>query len=106
VLRCDYFVAGLAPVDEEPEPDEPAPAPEPVEDELPGVDEDEEPLGEELDEDELLGDDEDAPDEDEPLGDAAGLLLVDVLPALACTPSLEAVSVSTRPVAFRPSFCW
>ena len=80
-------MAGLAPVDEEP-------APAPVEDE---------PLG--ADDDEPLGDDDDAPDEDEPLGEAAGLL-VDEVSAFACTPSFEAVSVSIRPVAFRPSFCW
>lgn len=66
LLRRGYFVAGLAPVDEEP------PA---------------------------------APDEDEPLGEAAGLLL-DEVSAFACTPSFEAVSVSRRPVAFSPSFCW
>jgi len=58
-----------------------------------------------LDEDEPLGDEADAPDEDEPLGDAAGLDELDELPALACTPSFDAVSVSRRPVAFRPSFC-
>jgi hypothetical protein len=60
-----------------------------------GDDEDVEPLGDELE--------PDAPDEDEPLGDADGLLepLAD-----ACTPSFEAVSLSSRPVAFRPSFCW
>ena len=94
-LARDYFVAGLAPVDE------PAPL---GEDELPGVDEEDDPLGEEADEEDPLGDDEDAPDEDEPLGEAAGL--VDEVSALACTPSFDAVSVSRRPVAFSPSFCW
>ena len=87
LLRRGYFVAGLAPVDEEP------PA-APDEDEPLGVDDDDEPLG----------DDEDAPDEDAPLGEAAGLLL-DEVSAFACTPSFEAVSVSRRPVAFSPSFC-
>jgi len=77
----DYFVCGLAPVDDEPEapPDE------------------DDPLGEDV-----LGDD--VPDEDEPLGEAAGL--VDDVSAFAWTPSFDAVSVSRRPVAFRPSFCW
>ena len=87
LLRRGYFVAGLAPVDEEP------PA-APDEDEPLGVDDDDEPLG----------DDEDAPDEDEPLGEAAGL--VDDVSAFAWTPSFDAVSLSRRPVAFRPSFCW
>lgn len=88
----DYFVCGLAPVDDEPEapPDEDDPLGEDV-------------LGDDvLDEDDPLG--EDAPDEDEPLGEAAGL--VDDVSAFAWTPSFDAVSVSRRPVAFRPSFCW
>jgi len=59
-----------------------------------------------LDEDEPLGDDEEAPDEDDPLGDAAGLDELDEPAALAWTPSFDAVSLSRRPVAFRPSFCW
>lgn len=82
----DYFVCGLAPVDDEPEapPDE------------------DDPLGEDVLGDDVL--DEDAPDEDEPLGEAAGL--VDDVSAFAWTPSFDAVSVSRRPVAFRPSFCW
>lgn len=98
MMRCfaSYFVAGLAPVDEEP-------APAPVEDEPLGVDDEDEPLGDVAEDDEPLGDDEDAPDEDEPLGEAAGL---DEVSAFACTPSFEAVSVSMRPVAFSPSFCW
>lgn len=66
---------------------------------------DDEPLGADLlDEDDPLGDEEDAPDEDDPLGEAAGL--VDEVSAFAWTPSFDAVSVSRRPVAFRPSFCW
>ena len=99
----DYFVGGLAPVDDEPE------AP-PDEDDPLGVEDEDDPLGEDvlgddvLDEDDPLGDDEDAPDEDEPLGEAAGL--VDDVSAFAWTPSFDAVSVSRRPVAFRPSFCW
>jgi len=81
----------------------------------PPVDEDD-PLGDEaLEPDEPLGDDElDEPDDDAPveeppevellpLGDADGLLLED---ELIWTPSLDAVSLSRRPVAFRPSFCW
>jgi hypothetical protein len=96
--RPDYFVCGLAPVDDEPE------APPDVDDEPLGVDDEDDPLGDEALEDEPLGDDDDAPDdEDEPLGDAAGL---DEVSALACTPSFDAVSLSRRPVAFRPSFCW
>jgi hypothetical protein len=96
-LLRGYFVAGLAPVDEEP-------APAPDEDEPLGADDEDEPLGEVAEEDAPLGDD-DAPDEDEPLGEAAGLL-ADEVSAFACTPSFEAVSVSMRPVAFSPSFCW
>ena len=84
----------------EDEPPDLASEPDPVEDE-PDEDEplgaDEEPLGAE--EDEPLGDD------DEPLGEAAGLPEDDES-AFACTPSFEAVSVSSRPVDFRPSFCW
>ena len=85
-----------APVDDEPE------AP-PEEEEPLGIDDD--PLGEDvLDEDDPLGDEEDAPDEEDPLGEAAGL--VDEVSAFAWTPSFDAVSVSRRPVAFSPSFCW
>ena len=87
-----------APLDDEPE------AP-PDEDEPLGIDDEDDPLGEDvLDEDDPLGDEEDAPDEEDPLGEAAGL--VDALSAFAWTPSLDAVSVSRRPVAFSPSFCW
>ena len=96
----DYFVCGLAPVDDEPA--------APDEDDPLGVEDDplgEDVLGDDVLDDDPLGDDEDAPDEDEPLGEAAGLL-VDEVSAFACTPSFEAVSVSIRPVAFRPSFCW
>ena len=76
----DYFVCGFAPIEDDPEPEAP------------------------LDEDDPLGDEEDAPDEDDPLGAAAGL--DDEPLALAWTPSFDAVSLSTRPEAFRPSFCW
>lgn len=94
----DYFVCGFAPVEDEPE------AP-PEEDDPLGVDDEDDPLGDEALEDEPLGDEEDAPDvEDEPLGEAAGL--EDEVSALAWTPSFDAVSLSRRPVAFRPSFCW
>ena len=86
----DYFVCGFAPVDDDPEPEAP-------------LDEDD-PLGDDVLEDDPLGDEEDAPDEDDPLGDAAGL--DDEPLALAWTPSFDAVSLSTRPEAFRPSFCW
>ncbi len=87
----------FAPVEDEPDPL--------GADELPGVDDEEEPLGDVAEEDEPLGeDDEDAPDDDEPLGEAEGLLDDEVL--LICTPSFDAVSLSRRPVAFRPSFCW
>jgi hypothetical protein len=90
-------------VDDEPEapPDDVAP-------------EDDEPLGDDED-DEPLGDDDEPEDDapvDEPpevellpLGDADGLLLDEEL-LLICTPSFDAVSLSRRPVAFRPSFCW
>jgi hypothetical protein len=87
----------LAPVDDEPE------AP-PVEDEPLGIDDEDDPLGDVALEEAPLGEDED--DEDEPLGEAAGLLEDDAASALAWTPSFAAVSVSRRPVAFRPSFCW
>ena len=73
----------FAPVEDEPDPL--------GADELPGVDDEEEPLG-------------DVAEEDEPLGEAEGLLDDEVL--LICTPSFDAVSLSRRPVAFRPSFCW
>lgn len=54
----------------------------------------------------FLVDEPDAPpDVDDPLGDAAGLPEGEVS-ALAWTPSFAAVSLSRRPVAFRPSFCW
>ena len=57
-------------------------------------------------EDDPLGDDdEEAPVEDEPLGEAAGLVL-DEVSAFAWTPSFDAVALSSRPVAFSPSFCW
>ena len=86
VLRERYFV--FAPVEDEPDaPPDPLGAAEPDEDE---------PLGEEL-----LGA-ADPDDEDDPLGEAAGLAEVS---ALAWTPSFDAVSVSRRPVAFRPSVC-
>ena len=88
----DYLVCGLAPVDDEPAaPDEDDPLGEDV-------------LGDDVLDDDPLGDDEDAPDEDEPLGEAAGL--VDDVSAFAWTPSFDAVSLSRRPVAFKPSFCW
>jgi hypothetical protein len=96
----------FAPVDDEPDaPPEDAP---PDEDELLGDEELDDPLGdEELEE--PLGDEEpDAPADELPevelLGDADGLLEDELL--LACTPSFDAVSLSIRPVAFRPSFCW
>ena len=96
----DYFVAGFAPVEDDPEPEAP-----PDEDDPLGVDDEDDPLGDDvLEEDDPLGDEEDAPDEDDPLGDAAGL--DDEPLALAWTPSFDAVWLSTRPVAFRPSFCW
>ena len=65
-----------------------------------GVDDEEDPLGDDALEEEPLGEDED--DEEEPLGEAAGL---DEVSALACTPSFAAVSLSRRPVVFNPSFC-
>ena len=74
-----------------------APAPPLGAEELLGVDEEDDPLGDDALEEEPLGE-----DEDDPLGEAAGL---DVS-ALAWTPSFAAVSVSRRPVAFKPSFCW
>jgi len=41
------------------------------------------------------------------LGDAAGLLLLDgAADVFASTPSFADVSASSRPVAFRPCFCW
>ena len=89
-------MAGLAPVDDEPE------AP-PEEDEPLGIDDEDEPLGDVALEEAPLGEDED--DDEDPLGDAAGLPEDDVS-AFAWTPSFAAVSVSRRPVAFRPSFCW
>jgi len=95
----DYFVCGLAPVDDEPA--------APDEDDPLGVEDDplgEDVLGDDVLDDDPLGDDEDAPDEDEPLGEAAGL--VDDVSAFAWTPSFDAVSLSRRPVVFRPSFCW
>ena len=59
------------------------------------------PLGA-VDEGDPLDDGEEvAPDDEDPLGDAAGLPV-----APASTPSLEAVSLSRRPVAFSPSFSW
>lgn len=77
-----YFVCGFVPVDDEPDPPD-----------------DDEPLGiDEPDEDDPLV-------EDEPLGEAAGLLDDDASVA-AWTPSFAAVSLSSRPVVFRPSFCW
>ena len=86
------MVAGFAPVDDEPDGIE-----DPVEDDDPlGADDE---LGAE---DELLGAEE--LDEDEPLGDAAGL--EDDVSAFAWTPSFAAVSPSRRPLAFSPSFCW
>ena len=87
-------MAGLAPVDDEPE------AP-PEEDEPLGIDDEDDPLGDVALEEAPLGED----DDDEPLGEAAGLPEDDVS-AFAWTPSFEAVSPSRRPVAFRPSFCW
>jgi len=96
----------FAPVEDEPDPL--------GVDELLGVDDEDEPLGEVAEEDDPLGDDDeedplgddedDAPDDDEPLGEAEGLLDDEVL--LICTPSFDAVSLSRRPEAFRPSFCW
>lgn len=88
----------MAPVEDEPE------APPDEDDPLGGVDDEDDPLGDDVLEDEPLGDEEDAPDDDDPLGEAAGL--DDEPLALAWTPSFDAVSLSTRPVAFRPSFCW
>ena len=41
------------------------------------------------------------------LGEAAGLLLLDgAADVFASTPSFADVSASSRPVAFRPCFCW
>lgn len=94
----DYFVGGLAPVDDD-EPEAPPELDEPL-----GIDDEDDPLGDEALDDEPLGDDDDAPDEDEPLGEAAGLPADES--AFAWTPSFEAVSPSRRPVAFSPSFCW
>ena len=87
----------MAPVEDEPA--EPLGA-----DELLGADDEDDPLGEVAEDDDPLGDDEeDASDDDEPLGEADGLLDDEVL--LIWTPSFEAVSLSSRPVAFRPSCC-
>ena len=48
-----------------------------------------------------------APEDDEPLGKAAGLEdELSTAPVLASTPSFAIVSASARPVAFSPSFCW
>jgi hypothetical protein len=80
----------------------------PVEPDAPLEDEPEgELLGaEDEPDDELLGD-EDAPEDEDPLGEAEGLPAAPLSAALpACTPSLDAVSLSRRPVAFNPSFCW
>jgi hypothetical protein len=77
------------------------PAAPPDEDDPLGAVDEGDPLGA-VDEGDPLDDgDEVAPDDEDPRGDAAGL---PVAPAL--TPSLEAVSLSRRPVAFRPSFSW
>jgi hypothetical protein len=66
----DYLV--FAPVEDEPDPL--------GVDELLGVDDEDEPLGEVAEEDDPLGDDEeDAPDDEEPLGEAEGLLDDEVL---------------------------
>jgi hypothetical protein len=69
-------------------------------DELLGVDDEVDPLGDDALDEEPLGEDDD--EDDDPLGEAAGL---DVS-AFAWTPSFAAVSLSRRPVAFSPSFCW
>jgi hypothetical protein len=97
-VRTENYLLGFEPVEDEPDGVEDDPLLDPLgaDDDPLGADDD--PLG--ADEDDPLGAEE--PDEDDPLGDAAGL---DDVSAFAWTPSFAAVSPSRRPVAFSPSFC-